>query len=244
MKRVVLLVGLFVLLLFITCKEVVNNVNGYNASNIGKTKEELEKLKEPTENIEKIKDSLSGTKYCFLEKDGTSNCLLFDSTNNKVTITQNSAKILLCIRKYENGKLKFDFTPYEKYTENYNLDTFLSENYALIKEDMEELEKKQNRTSDEEERLTEDRNLLPYYSSAEKYREIDPELKMFYKMKTYIKVIAKIYKQKVSLGTISPDKSTIMFEHFFFHSFIINSQNNEIDLTKPIIHENVVFKKR
>ena len=164
MKKVIYLVSLLCLL-FITCRNSISN--NHEDSLIRKTRKELEKLQEPTEGVENLKDDFSGCVYIW-ENDPrpTNNTyeLHFDKENNKVSLisgsTQSDEKFddfrwWICLRKIDNNQIKFDFTPFEKYAENYNIDTYLDDCYNSVKSSIERLEKKSNRTIEEEKDLEE-----------------------------------------------------------------------------------------
>ena len=249
MKKIYLIVC--VVVLFISCNITGRDDDNHNSSLIGKTQKELEKLQEPTEGVEKIQDNFSNTFYIWENDPHPTNYtyeLRFDKENNKVSliseITENSEKIgefrwLVCLRNVDNDKLKLDFTPFEKYAENYNTDMYLAYCYGEVKRQKEQLEKKENRTEKEEKRLKEVEKFLPYYASIEKYKELDPDLRGYKSEKLKWENAVKVYKNMNPIGTISADKSTITFPKFFFCYFEDPSKCEE-----PQIHENVVFKKR
>lgn len=248
MKKVVYLVS-FLCLLFIACRNSINN--DHEDSLIRKTQKELEKLQEPTEGVENLEDDFSGCVYIWENNPRPTNHtyeLHFDKENNKVSliseITQNGEKIgefrwLVCLRNVDNARMKLDFTPFETYAKNYNIDTYLDYCYDSVKSLIEMLEKKSNRTIEEEKHLEEAKKYLPYYSTIEKYKELDPDLRGYKIQKLRWSNSAKAYKEINPMGAISPDKSTIAFPKFFFFDF-----KGDLEYEVPKIHENVVFKKR
>ena len=252
MKKIYLIVC--VVVLFISCNiSGRDNNNHHHSSLIGKTQKEIEKLQEPTENVEEIKDDFSGTSYIWQKNPNINEYdyeLCFDNDDNKVRLVgvsaENGEKIYdfirwICLRKIDNNQIKFDFTQFEKYAENYNIDMFLAFVYDSFRRQKERLEKKENRTTQEEKDLENAKGALPYYTSIEKYKEIDPTLRAFNEEKLQLVNSAKIYKDMNPIGTISADKSTITFPKFFFCHFENISDSQPC---VPKIYENVVFKKR
>ena len=248
MKKIYLVVC--VVVLFISCNISGKDNNNHHSSLIGKTQKEIEKLQEPTENVEKLKDDFSATSYVWQNDPHPTNTayvLQFDEENNKVSlvgvVTENGERIAyfirwICLRKIDNNQIKFDFTPFEKYAENYNIDMFLAYYYDVLKMEKERLEKKENRTEKEEKELKEVKKFLPYYASIEKYKEIDPTLRAYKEAKLQLVSSAKLYKDMNPIGTISADKSTITFPKFFFCYF-----DDPSKCERPVIHENVIFKR-
>lgn len=249
MKKIYLIVC--VVVLFISCNITGRDDDNHNSSLIGKSQKEIEKLQEPTENVEKIKDDFSATSYVWQKNPNVNDYeyeLCFDNDDNKVrlvgVVTKNGEKIdsfirWVCLRKIDDNQIKFDFVAFEKYAEGYNIDMFLAYFYDFFRREKERLEKKENRTTQEEKDLENAKGALPYYTSIEKYKEIDPTLKAFNEEKLQLVNSVKIYKNMNPIGTISADKSTITFPKFFFCYFEDPSKCEE-----PQIHENVVFKKR
>ena len=252
MKKIYLIVC--VVVLFISCNiSGRDDNNNHHSSLMGKAQKELEKLQEPTENVEKIKDDFSATSYVW-ENDphptNTAYVLQVDEQTNMVSLVfeeiENGEKDdsfirWVCLRKIDNNQIKFDFAAFEKYAEDYNIDMFLAYFYDFFRREKERLEKKETRTQKEEKDLENAKGALPYYTSIEKYKEIDPTLKAFNAYKLVLQDSAKIYKDMNPIGQISADKSTITFPKFFFCYFenISDSQPRV-----PKIHDNVVFKKR
>lgn len=237
-------------LLCLLCLACKGNIESGNASNTRKSFEELEELKEPTENVVYLKDDFSGSDYVKgTSKRHISYVLQFDKKTNKLRIMHEiivkelefrifKSKIGVCLRKVTNNTLELDFTPFETYAKNYNINIFLDEIYHACKINIEINEKMTNKTPKEEELLKKAKELFIHLSSPEEYKAYDPNLTLYKEFKLELENAAKVYKDLNPRGIISPDKLTITFPKFFFGKFHDN------DCTVPVIYDNVVFTKR
>ena len=180
----------------------------------------------------------------------------FNETNNIVDIIwvkveDNEDKYSMhsgrCLRKIEGNRITLDFSQFISFVNNVTLDSYLKYKYDICKSEIKRLEKKQNKTESDKKYLEASKRNLINFTSVDKWKEVDPNLESYNLEVKGFKELAKIHSKIHHIGMISDDKMTISFPKFFFGAWEIYKDNNgnlKADFTKPIIHENVVFKKR
>lgn len=151
---------------------------------------------------------------------------------------------VMCLRKVEDNKMFLDFSPFINFSENITLAKYLSYEADKIRYQIQELEEKQNKTNREKERLNKLKDDLEFFSSEEEYKKTDPKLETYNLYVLHFRNIARLYKQVQHIAVISDDKLSLTFPKFFFQAFEYDQVSKKTQYDKPVIFDNVVFKKR